>query len=128
MVLALIVACSGDNGEGEKTANPASKPDTVAATPVNGALTIVATDNKFDRTSISIKANEQVSLTLDNKGSAIHNLHVLNVQSATGGDIETKLLPAGQQQTITFAIAKPGSYRIVCDVHPAEMKGQLTVQ
>jgi plastocyanin len=93
-----------------------------------GAIVIVATDNKFDRTQITIKANEPTTVTLQNKGSAIHNWHVLNVKDKDGKEITTKLLTGGQSETITFTITQTGTFDYLCDVHPVEMRGKLTVQ
>ncbi|MER3419432.1 MAG: hypothetical protein C4290_02425 [Chloroflexota bacterium] len=105
----------------------------VGATAAGGAApssgtTIVATDNKFDKTQITVKANEPVTLTFQNKGSAIHNWHVLNLKDKDGKDITTNLLPGGQSQTITFVATQTGTFDYLCDVHPAEMRGKLTVQ
>lgn len=93
-----------------------------------GGTTIIATDNKFDKTSLTIKAGTPATVTMENKGAAIHNWHVLNVKSKDGKDITTGLLPGGQSDTITFEIDTPGTYNFQCDVHPVEMKGTLTVQ
>jgi plastocyanin len=93
-----------------------------------GTIVSVATDNKFSSTQLAANANEQTSLTLRNEGSALHNLRVQNVKSTNGQDIITKLLPGGQSETIQFTIAQAGNYTFICDVHPVEMKGTLTVR
>jgi plastocyanin len=93
-----------------------------------GGNTIVETDNKFDKGAFTVKANEQVTFTVENKGSAIHNWHVLVVKDKSGNDIMTKLSGGGTKETITFIIDKPGTYDYQCDVHPTEMRGKLTVQ
>jgi plastocyanin len=93
-----------------------------------GTIVSIATDNKFSSTQLTANANEQTSLTLRNEGSALHNLRVQNVKSTNGQDIVTKLLPGGQSETIQFTIAQAGSYTFICDVHPVEMKGTLTVR
>lgn len=91
-------------------------------------IVIIATDNKFDKTSLTVKANEEVTLTLVNRGVAIHNFHVLNVKDKSGKEITTQLLTGGKSETIKFVIEKPGTYDYLCDVHPVEMRGKLTVQ
>lgn len=93
-----------------------------------GTITAIATDNKFAPTQFNARAGEQTSLTLENQGSAIHNLHVQNVTGANGQPITTKLLPGGQSETIQFTITQPGTYNVICDVHPVEMTAKLTVQ
>jgi plastocyanin len=93
-----------------------------------GTIRVNMTDNKFDPVNIVANANEQTSLTAVNNGQALHNVHVLNVKSTNGQDIVGKLLPAKQSETIQFTIATPGTYDFICDVHPVEMRGKLTVR
>ena len=121
VALALIVAgCGDDNGETNGNASSSGVPRTTA--------TIVSTDNKFDTTRLTVPAGQAVTLTLQNKGQAIHNWHLLNVKDAAGNDVATQLLPGGQSETITFTLDAPGTFSFQCDTHPAEMKGSLTVQ
>lgn len=108
-------------------AGGAASAGAAAAAPA-GAIVIVATDNKFDRTEITIRANEPATITLQNRGSAIHNWHVLNVKDKDGKDITTQLLTGGQSETITFTITQRGTFDYLCDVHPTEMRGKLVVQ
>lgn len=119
--LALLVAgCSDNGGEANDTAAAIEAPRTTA--------TIVSTDNKFDATKLTVPSGQPITVTLENKGQAIHNWHVLNVNDATGNDVATQLLPGGQSETITFTLDAPGTFTFQCDTHPAEMKGSLTVQ
>ncbi len=91
-------------------------------------VAMTATDNKFSLTEITIPVNTEITFTLDNKGQALHNWHVLNVKDKDGKDITTNLLPGGQSQTITFVVTQTGTFDYQCDVHPVEMRGKLTVQ
>ena len=116
LTLLVGVACSSE-GDGKTT-------DTAPST----MATIVSADNKFDTTRLTVPANQPVTVTLQNKGQAIHNWRVLTVKDADGKDIATQLLPGGQSETIRFTLAAPGTYAFQCDTHPAEMKGSLTVQ
>ena len=121
LALFTALACSSDdNGKEASTGTSSGTPQTAA--------TITSTDNKFDITKLTVPANQPVTVTLQNKGQALHNWHVLNVKDAAGTDIATQLLPGGQSETLTFTVAAPGSYDFQCDTHPAEMKGTLTVQ
>ncbi len=125
MVGKLTVAEASAAGAGAAAAAPAGAAGGAGA---EGATTVVATDNKFDKTAITVKAGAEASIDFQNKGSAIHNLHVFNVKGKDGQEIQTKLLPGGQQETIKFTIDKAGTYDFKCDVHPVEMVGKLTVQ
>ncbi len=86
------------------------------------------TDNKFSQTTINVAAGKPFQLTASNKGTALHNFHVLNVKDDNGSEIKTDLLDAGKSASITFTISKKGTYDFQCDVHPADMKGKLVVQ
>lgn len=88
----------------------------------------LTTDNNFSVSRMGIPANQQVTVLVQNNGQALHNWNVQNVQSTSGQPVTTPLLTAGQSQTVTFAIAQPGSYTFICDVHPVEMRGTLVVQ
>lgn len=93
-----------------------------------GNIAQTATDNKFSATTLTANANEATTVNFQNKGSAIHNFHVLGVKGADGKEPQTQLLPGGQSETLTFTIATAGTYDFQCDVHAAEMKGKLTVK
>jgi plastocyanin len=90
--------------------------------------TITARDNIFEPAAIRVPAGEEVTLTLENAGESLHDWQVLNVSDISGGPIKTDLLAAGQTATIQFTIASPGEFTFYCEVHPVEMRGQLTVQ
>lgn len=118
------VACGGDD---DKKTSSASGGATGGGAAVSTA-TIVAMDNVFNPTDLTVKAGQEVTLTLDNKGQAVHNWHVLNVKGKDGKDVTTTLLNGGKQETIKFTFDKAGTFDLQCDVHPAEMKGKITVQ
>ena len=99
-----------------------------AATPApSTTLTETTTDNKFSDTVFTIPAGQPVTITVDNKGKALHNWHVLNVQGADGKPVQTALVQPGGSAKLTFTIDKPGTYQFHCDVHPTEMIGTLNV-
>jgi plastocyanin len=88
----------------------------------------VTTDNKFSIAKMTTAANQPVTVIVSNKGQALHNFHVSNVQDAAGKEIKDELVPAGGSNTLTFTIAKAGTYNFVCDVHPIDMKGTIAVR
>jgi plastocyanin len=117
-LMVAVAACSSDDNKNDEAGTAAM------ATPVT-SFSIVATDNKFDKKEITIPANQEITVTYENKGSAIHNFHVLGVKDTNGKDIMTQL--NDKTATLKFTIATPGSYDFHCDVHP-EMRGKLIVQ
>jgi plastocyanin len=126
LVLATAAACGGA-GTTASAAKEAPRAK-VGASDATAAITIVALDNKWDRPDVAAPAGSEVKLTLENKGQAIHNLRVTGVKGQDGKDIGTQLLAAGKSETIAFVVEKPGAYEFICDVHPIEMKGKITVQ
>jgi plastocyanin len=96
--------------------------------PGPGKITDIATDNKFSLTQLNANANESTSLTLENRGTALHNWTLQGVNGSDGKSVQTSTIGGGQSETITFTIAQAGTYDFNCTVHPAEMKGKLTVK
>lgn len=127
LALAVAVACGGSSGKAT-TGGVATTPAAGGAAPgASTQLTIVGTDNKFDKTALTVPAGKEVTVTFVNKGSAIHNWHLSGVKDKNGKDITTQLIAGGKTETVSFVIDKPGTYDFLCDVHP-EMRGKLTVQ
>lgn len=126
--VAIAVACGGGSSGKAGTSGAATTPAAAGAAPgASTQLTIVGTDNKFDKTALTVPAGKEVTITFENKGSAIHNWHLSGVKDQNGKDITTQLIPGGKTETVRFVIDKPGTYDYLCDVHP-EMRGKLTVQ
>ncbi|MCE7927157.1 MAG: hypothetical protein DYG91_01470 [Chloroflexi bacterium CFX7] len=109
------------------TAAPAEGKDE----PAPGApVTVTATDNVFDRTSLIALAGQEFDVSLKNRGKVPHNIHFLDKKGGTtlAEGAEGKILKAGESETIKFTVATAGSYYFQCDLHPDQMTGQLTVQ
>ncbi len=121
---ALVSACGGGGTTPASTSRGGSATGAFAA----GAVTVVTTENKVDKTALTAQANQAATLTLTNTGEAIHSWHVLTIKDTAGQELATKLLTTGAQQTVTFTIATPGTYAFPCAPHPTEIKGTLTVQ
>jgi nitrite reductase (NO-forming) len=119
----------------EAAATPAASKATAAPVTATAAVPAAVqamqqttTDNKFSATQMTAQAGKPITLTVTNKGQAIHNWNLVGQTGAEGTAIKTGLLNPGETQTITFTMTKPGTYSFQCDVHPAEMKGTLTVK
>lgn len=113
--------------EGTTTAAP-SEGDGAAAP--GAPVTVTATDNVFDKTSLVALAGQEFSVTLRNKGKVPHNIHFLDKKGGTTlvEGAEGKILKAGESETIKFTVPTAGAYYFQCDLHPDQMTGQLTVQ
>jgi len=99
-----------------------------APTAAGAALDVTATDNKFTPKTIEAMAGQAVTINFANKGSALHNLHIIGLAGADGKDVQTALVGGGQSASVTFTPQKAGTYRFQCDVHPVEMAGTFTAR
>lgn len=93
-----------------------------------GGIALATTDNAFSQKQIAVQAGQAVTVNLTNKGTAMHNFHVVGLKGADDKDVQTALLEGGKSGSVTFTPIQPGTYTFRCDVHPAEMTGTLTVK
>jgi plastocyanin len=130
LALTVTAACGGDsNDPSAKSANAAPvKVEGAAAAPAASEQTIVMLDNKFEPKDLTVRAGQEVTLVVDNKGGAIHNWRIMNAKGKDGKPIQTTLMPGGKTEMLKFTIEKAGTYELVCDVHHAEMRGKLLAQ
>jgi plastocyanin len=114
------------------TAAPTEANSAPAATAVPGAtqVTLVASNLAFDKSSITAKAGEPVSITFDNKDAGVlHNVSVYTDRTAKQAIFQGDLTTGPAETTYTFdAPSTPGSFYFHCDVHPDTMQGTLVVQ
>lgn len=85
------------------------------------AIELSAQNIAFSNTELSASAGE-VTITFDNRDDGVpHNLHLTGTGVDEATDIETG--PATQQLRVRL---EPGTYTFVCDVHPQQMRGEVT--
>lgn len=94
-----------------------------------GSATLVATDNKFDKTTLTASAGKEYTLDFENKGKVKHNVHIL---TKAGGDTlaqgaEGAILDGGKSETLKFTPPTAGKFYYQCDLHPDQMNGTFTV-
>ncbi|HZB58899.1 MAG TPA: cupredoxin domain-containing protein [Actinomycetota bacterium] len=129
-VLALAAAgCGGgdDEGEGSASATTAapettSAPGTTAAAGGGGEdeLQLAASGTAWDTTSFELTSGTNYSIEVDNQDGVQHNFTFEEAQA----DVD---IPANEDATVTFTAPAAGSYEFVCAIHPAAMKGTITV-
>jgi len=126
-VLALAAAgCGGgsDDGGGSASAAPTTAAETTTTAGGGGGgeteIQLMASDFKFDKTSLDMQSGSQVKVELRNQGQAEHNFTF--TEAGANQDVE-----AGEDATATFTAPAAGSYQFTCKYHPSQMKGTVTV-
>lgn len=84
-------------------------------------------DNFFDPKDITIPVDTTVEITVDNRGIAIHNMHVLS-KDVEGEDFASDaIVNPGQSSTFEVKFSQTGVFDFQCDYHLPEMVGTITV-
>ncbi len=128
-VLAFAASCGGGgSGSGSASAAPATSFNLVASD--SGSVNFFEFKGK-KKPNLVVKASTEVTVNVNNKGKAIHNMRIAGVDGSynTSDDFVSKPdnIPAGGKATVTFKIEKPGTYSFHCDFHP-ESTGTITVE
>lgn len=95
-----------------------------AAVPGAATVEVVATDLRFDPTTVIITAGAPVNLTLVNDGLALHDLTIPALDFRLDAE-------AGEQASGSLIVDEPGAYAYECSVpgHAAAgMRGTLVVE
>ena len=102
----LLAACSGGGG---------------------GGNSVEMKEYSFTPPTVTVKANQAVTINLRNTGTLVHDWVV---QGMPGPEVKGEVQP-GRSGTVTFTPTQPGTYRVIC-AQPAHeqsgMVGQLVVQ
>jgi len=86
-------------------------------------VTLKAEDIKWDPTTITVKANQPVVITIQNTGTLKHNFTLQDF--GVNQDVDP-----GKTETVTFTPNKTGSFQFFCNIpghKEAGMVGTLTV-
>lgn len=88
-------------------------------------IKVTGSEFNFNPSSLTIKKGENIQLTFTNSGAIPHDFALDEL------GVKTKVLPAGQSETISFTASQSGTFSFYCSVaghRSAGMEGQLTVQ
>jgi uncharacterized cupredoxin-like copper-binding protein len=126
---------TSSSGGGGSTATSAGNDDTngsVSAPPVKSAYAINAKEFSFEPSSIELKVNQPVTLTITNSGTVDHDLkselpitHLVYTKAANPADeqqenISQNVLDVdydkGTVAIVTFTPTKPGTFSFHCDI------------
>jgi plastocyanin len=98
---------------------------------VNGSeasVELVAKDLKFDKDEITLKANTETTVTLDNKDNGVlHNFSIYKSSDAAESEFKGDLTTGPATTDYTVPALPAGTYYFRCDVHPDTMNGTVTV-
>ena len=127
-VLALVAAgCGGGDDDGGGASATTAAPETTAAPATTAAggggedeLQLAASGTAWDTTSFELTSGTNYSIEVDNQDGVQHNFTFEEAQA----DVD---IPANEDATVTFTAPAAGSYEFVCAIHPAAMKGTITV-
>jgi uncharacterized cupredoxin-like copper-binding protein len=118
LVVVLVAGCGSDDSSDETGA-------TTAASGSGATVDLVATDFKFDRSSIDVDAAGKTTFRLKNEGGTEHALEV------EGQGIEEELDEIGPGESAELTVdLKPGKYEFYCPVsnhRSLGMEGTLVV-
>jgi plastocyanin len=93
-------------------------------------ITLVAQNQKWDKSTVSAGADAPVTVIMDNRDPGVlHNVAFYTDRSGRQKIFGSELVAGPAQQTSTFtAPPTPGSYFFKCDVHPDTMSGSFNVR
>jgi plastocyanin len=120
LVALVVVGLASCGDDGGPTTGP---PQGCRGAAPDGTVTVVAKDLAWDTDCLSVPAQTDVTITVDNQDDGVnHNIHVIGLPD---GAPKTKL-EAGPVVQELVVRAPAGDYKFVCDIHP-NMKGDLRV-
>lgn len=146
-LLAMSFACGGDDDDGGDDGGETAAPTTPAD---NGdddddgdddgdddddevTFDVSMGDNFYEPNEFTVPAGATVTFNLSNDGAAIHNMRVAGADNEFNTDddavSEPALVPGGETATVTWtAPDEPGTIDLLCDFHPTDMTGTITVE
>jgi plastocyanin len=117
-------ACGGSDSDADLSTDPVSTES--PSTGASEAVTIVGEDVSFDTTELTAGVGQGLEITFDNRDDGVqHNLHVRDTAS---GDAMTEITEGPVTQTLAVSFDQPGEFEYLCDVHPDQMTGTITVE
>jgi uncharacterized cupredoxin-like copper-binding protein len=91
-----------------------------------GGNTVAMSEYKFDPSTVTVKANQSVTINLRNTGSLVHDWVVQGMPAPVQAEVQP-----GRSGSVTFTPTQAGTFKILCTQPGHEgsgMLGQLIVQ
>ncbi|MBI3745588.1 MAG: cytochrome c oxidase subunit II [Chloroflexi bacterium] len=101
---------------------------TPAPIPSGTVLKLTAKDIKFDQAGLEVAADAPFAITLMNNDPAgvTHNVEIKDASGAIADKQDP--IDGGGSTTYAYKPLKAGTYTFFCSIHPAAMRGTLTVK
>ena len=129
LMLGAVVACSSDDNEDSGNNTPAATTAAASGGGAARAVTVEAKDFSFDPKTFAVAAGEEVTITLNNTGSAPHTINVYTDDQYTDAvdGAETGNVDGGDTGDFK-ATFEGGEYYFRCEVHPTQMMGEFEAE
>ncbi len=138
-LMALVtLGCAEGGGDdatpGVDVATPTGAGGSPSASPTSGGgggetIEVVMTDNVFTPKNFKVKVGQTYTIEAENKGLAIHNMHVQSKAFGESKDFSSSLVvAAGESSKFEVKFSKKGTVKFVCDYHLPDMAGTITVE
>jgi plastocyanin len=93
-----------------------------------GNADLVAENNSFNKSTLRVRADAEVSIVFENKDNTTHNFSVYTTAESAQVIFKGEALAIPGTITYTFTAPEtPGTYYFQCDFHPSLMNGRFIV-
>ena len=131
----VLVSCGGGGGsEDEDIAAPSATtamshggPD-ASCSPSGTTVSVVASGTMFSTSCLAAPANQQFTISYDNRDSIAHNIVILESHTATSTLFRADIFAGPKTSTFNVGALRPGTYAFHCEVHPSVMQGTFVVK
>ncbi|HUF52601.1 MAG TPA: cupredoxin domain-containing protein [Dehalococcoidia bacterium] len=138
-LLTLSFACGGDDDDDDDddgspaTSAPANGDDDDDGNGGEVSFDVSMGDNFFEPNEFTVPAGATVTFNLTNDGAAIHNMRIFGADNEQNTDDDVvsdpDLVTGGETATLEWtAPEETGEYDFLCDFHPTDMIGVITVE
>jgi plastocyanin len=120
-VALLLAGCGGSSdSSGSNSGGGASATTAASGGGASDKVALTAKGIAWDKTTLNLPANKQVTVTVDNQDTVEHNFTFEDAKA--NKDVE-----GGESAEVSFTTPAAGSYEFKCEYHPNQMKGTVTV-
>ena len=129
LLVGAVAACSDDDDDDEGDGGEPAATTAAADGGASDSVTVEGKDFSFDPDTFTVAAGKEVTITLDNTGSAPHTIDVYTdeeysdpVDGAATGNVD------GGETGEFKATFEGGEYYFRCEVHPSQMTGEFEAE